>query len=77
MTKGQAPGSSQLRSALLDPALNLIFQRMRKELEDKSKALKQAQDDMAAWKFTADRYACIQTRPRNKEIEGHPFSRPF
>ncbi|XP_072019344.1 uncharacterized protein [Amphiura filiformis] len=54
MTKGQAPGSSQLRSALLDPALNLIFQRMRKELEDKTKALQQAQDDMSAWKFTAD-----------------------
>ena len=55
MTKGQAPGSNQLRSALLDPALNLIFQRMRKELDDKTKALQQAQDDMAAWKFTADR----------------------
>ncbi|XP_033635817.1 actin cytoskeleton-regulatory complex protein PAN1-like [Asterias rubens] len=54
LTKGNTPGASQLRSALLDPALNLLFQRMRNQLEEKSKKLQQATDDMAAWKFTPD-----------------------
>ncbi|XP_038059305.1 trichohyalin-like [Patiria miniata] len=53
-TKGNTPGASQLRSALLDPALNILFQRMRNQLDEKSKKLQQATDDMAAWKFTPD-----------------------
>ncbi|XP_071819698.1 uncharacterized protein [Apostichopus japonicus] len=54
ISKGQTPGANQLRSCLLDPALNLLFQRMKKELEDKSKQMQQAQEDMTAWKFTSD-----------------------
>ncbi|KAJ8026921.1 Pre-mRNA-splicing regulator WTAP [Holothuria leucospilota] len=54
ISKGQSPGANQLRSSLLDPALNLLFQRMKKELEDKNNQLQQAQEDMTAWKFTSD-----------------------
>ncbi|XP_022094751.1 uncharacterized protein LOC110981470 [Acanthaster planci] len=53
-TKGSAPSAAQLRSFLLDPALNILFQRMRQQLDEKTKKLQQATDDMAAWKFTPD-----------------------
>lgn len=52
--KTQNASTAQLRSALVDPALNLMIQRLKKELEDKTTALQQAHEDMAAWKFTPD-----------------------
>ena len=44
-----------LRNMLLDPAVNLLFQRMKKEMDVYKEKLEQAQNDLAAWKFTADR----------------------
>ena len=41
---------------LLDPAINLMFQRMCKEVDSFKEKLEQAQNDLAAWKFTSDRY---------------------
>ncbi|XP_072178955.1 uncharacterized protein [Diadema setosum] len=52
--KTQNAGTAQLRSAMVDPALNLLIQRLKRELEDKNTKLKQAHEDMAAWKFTQD-----------------------
>ncbi len=40
---------------LLDPAINLVFQRMKKEVDSCKEKLEQAQNDLAAWKFTPDR----------------------
>ena len=51
----QAPSVQQLRSALLDPAINLLFRRLTTELNETKEKLSQAQDDMSAWKFTPDR----------------------
>ena len=39
---------------LLDPAINLMFQRMKKEMDVCKEKLEQAQNDLAAWKFTPD-----------------------
>lgn len=52
--KTQNASTAQLRSATVDPALNLLIQRLKKELEDKTTTLQQALEDMAAWKFTHD-----------------------
>lgn len=57
MKAAQTQNSAQLRSLLLDPAVNLVFQRMAKELEDTKEKLKQTQNELSAWKFTPDR--CI------------------
>ncbi|XP_033117792.1 pre-mRNA-splicing regulator WTAP-like [Anneissia japonica] len=54
LSKAQNPSTTQLQNSLLDPAINLLFQRMRKETEDSKTKLQQANDDMAAWKFTPD-----------------------
>lgn len=55
MKQAQTQNSSQLRSMLLDPAVNLVFQRMSKEMDDSHEKLKQTQNELSAWKFTADR----------------------
>lgn len=55
MKQAQTQNSAQLRSMLLDPAVNLVFQRMSKEMEESQEKLKQTQNELSAWKFTPDR----------------------
>ena len=50
------PSSSQLQSMLLDPAVNLLFTQMKREMDTCRSQLEQSQKDLAAWKFTPDRY---------------------
>lgn len=51
----QAPGAAALRSALLDPAVNLLLQRLRQELLATRARLEETQNELSAWKFTPDR----------------------
>lgn len=55
MKQAENSSAAQLRSMLLDPAINLMFQRMKKEMETAKERQEQAENDMAAWKFTPDR----------------------
>ncbi|XP_052811161.1 pre-mRNA-splicing regulator WTAP-like [Mya arenaria] len=50
----QAEGTTQLKSMLLDPAVNIVFQKMTKEMDDAQEKLKQTQNELSAWKFTPD-----------------------
>ena len=50
----QAPSAAQLRQTLLDPTVNLIIQKLTKECEQLKKAAEEAQNELAAWKFTPD-----------------------
>lgn len=50
-----APSTSSLKNSLLDPAVNFIIQKMKKELTETKKKLEDTQNDLNAWKFTADR----------------------
>jgi len=50
----QAPSTAQLRATLLDPAVNLVIQRLTKECDQQKKAAEEAQNELAAWKFTPD-----------------------
>ncbi|GFN97613.1 pre-mRNA-splicing regulator wtap-like [Plakobranchus ocellatus] len=54
MKQAQTQNTAQLRSMLLDPAINLVFQRMAKEMDDHKDKLKQKQNELTAWKFTPD-----------------------
>lgn len=44
-----------LKSTLLDPAVNLLIQHLKKELDKAKLALEETQNELSAWKFTPDR----------------------
>ena len=50
----QAPSMGALRTALLDPAVNIIIQNLKKELEATKKKMQETQEELSAWKFTPD-----------------------
>ncbi|CAL8318069.1 unnamed protein product [Merluccius merluccius] len=50
----QQPSAAQLRTAMVDPAINLFFLKMKGELEQTKDKLEQAQNELSAWKFTPD-----------------------
>ncbi|XP_028996909.1 pre-mRNA-splicing regulator WTAP [Betta splendens] len=50
----QQPSAAQLRSSMVDPAINLFFLKMKTELEQTKDKLEQAQNELSAWKFTPD-----------------------
>ncbi|ALC41021.1 fl-2-d [Drosophila busckii] len=50
----QAPTALALRTALLDPAVNLLFERLKKELKNTKAKLEETQNELSAWKFTPD-----------------------
>lgn len=52
--ESRCPGSAQLQSLLLDPSVNILFENFKKELDTCKTQLKQAQDDLAAFKFTPE-----------------------
>ena len=55
LKQAQNTSAAQLRTMLLDPAVNIMFQQMKKEMDASKEKLEQAQNDLAAWKFTPDR----------------------
>nr|SVE76087.1 EOG090X0FYD [Daphnia hispanica] len=50
----QAGSSTSLRSSILDPAVNVLIQHLRKELDKSKSALEETQNELSAWKFTPD-----------------------
>eukprot|EP00794_Sanderia_malayensis_P000037 gene37-628_t len=54
LKQSQNPSTNQLKSTLLDPSVNLLFEKMKSELGDTKEKLEQAQNDLSAWKFTPD-----------------------
>jgi len=50
----QAPSTTLLRNTLLDPAVNLLIQKLTKECENLKKQAEDKQNELAAWKFTPD-----------------------
>ncbi|XP_014273146.1 pre-mRNA-splicing regulator female-lethal(2)D isoform X1 [Halyomorpha halys] len=50
----QVPGNGALRNTLLDPAVNLLLQRLRQELSETRTRLDDTQNELSAWKFTPD-----------------------
>nr|CAG4635132.1 EOG090X0FYD [Alona affinis] len=54
LKSSQAASAVSLRSSLLDPAVNLLVQHLRKELETAKSTLEETQNELSAWKFTPD-----------------------
>ncbi|XP_073988952.1 pre-mRNA-splicing regulator female-lethal(2)D-like isoform X2 [Rhodnius prolixus] len=54
LSEMKVPGGGVLKSALLDPAVNLLLQRLRQELSETRTRLDDTQNELSAWKFTPD-----------------------
>lgn len=50
---------SALRSAVLDPAVNLLLLKLRQELALARTRVEETQNELSAWKFTPDRLVFI------------------
>ena len=76
LKSAQAPSTAALRSTLLDPAVNLVIQKLTKECDQLKKAAEEAQNELAAWKFTPDSATgkrlmakCRQLYQENEDLE--------
>lgn len=56
---------------LIDPAVNMVFSRMKSQLSDYKEKLEQAQTDLSAWKFTPDRLADTEGLVRQQQQHLH------
>ena len=54
ITQNQLPSSYQLEATLIDPALNLMFEKMKSEVESAKTKVEEMQNELSAWKFTPD-----------------------
>lgn len=54
ITQNQLPTPYQLESTLIDPALNMMFEKMRSEMEAAKVKVEEMQNELSAWKFTPD-----------------------
>lgn len=55
MKRSLQPEIKEIRTMLLDPMINLQFQRMRDELSESEKKLKETQQELEAVQFNAQR----------------------
>lgn len=54
VTQNQLPTPYQLESTLVDPALNMMFEKMKSEMEAAKVKVEEMQNELSAWKFTPD-----------------------
>lgn len=54
ITQNQLPTPYQLESTLIDPALNLMFEKMKCEMNAAKVKVEEMQNELSAWKFTPD-----------------------
>ena len=71
----QAPTLAAMRNTLLDPAVNIIVQNLKKELEVTKTKMQETQEELSAWKFTPDSVTgkrlmskCRQLLQENEDI---------
>ena len=53
--KSLGTGAAALKQCLLDPAVNLLFERLKRDLDTARAKMEETQNELAAWKFTPDR----------------------
>lgn len=51
----QVPNTYQLQNTLMDPAVNIMFAKMQKEVTDARAKVEEMQNELTAWKFTPNR----------------------
>jgi len=73
MKATQAPSAAALRSALLDPAVNILIQKLRQELITTKGKLEDTQNELSAWKFTPDRSEKLYTLNKRRMYDTNIF----
>lgn len=75
LKSAQTPGTNSLKTAILDPAVNIIFQKLKNELKATKAKLEETQNELTAWKFTPDSNTgkrlmakCRQLYQENEEL---------
>ncbi|CAG2107337.1 unnamed protein product [Medioppia subpectinata] len=54
LKQSQVPSTGQLQSVLIDPAINLMFDKMKREVDSSRAKVDEMQNELNAWKFTPD-----------------------
>ena len=72
LKQAQSSESSQLHSLMVDPAVNIMFSSMKRQLREYKEKLEQAQNDLTAWKFTPDR--CAPSLTPSHTSPSHPHT---
>lgn len=54
IVQSQLPTPHQLEATLTDPALNIMFEKMKSEMEAAKVRVEEMQNELSAWKFTPD-----------------------
>ncbi|KAK8735305.1 hypothetical protein OTU49_005612 [Cherax quadricarinatus] len=52
--KSMSTGVGGLKHCLLDPAVNLLFERLKRDLDSARTKMEETQNELSAWKFTPD-----------------------
>lgn len=52
--KNMSAGVGGLKHCLLDPAVNLLFERLKRDLDSARAKMEETQSELSAWKFTPD-----------------------
>ncbi|XP_042205532.1 pre-mRNA-splicing regulator WTAP-like isoform X2 [Homarus americanus] len=52
--KTMSAGVGGLKHCLLDPAVNLLFERLKRDLDSARTKMEETQNELSAWKFTPD-----------------------
>lgn len=75
ITYNSVPTTYQLETTLVDPALNLMFEKMKSEVEIAKTKAEEMQNELSAWKFTPDSNTgkrlmakCRQLHNENEEL---------
>jgi len=70
-----SPTSALLRSTLLDPAVNLVIDKLTKQCDNLKKEVEEKEQELAAWKFTPDSASgkrlmarCRQLHQENEDL---------
>lgn len=75
LKSAQIPSTNALRNTLIDPAVNLVIIKLKKELEATKTKMQETQEELSAWKFTPDSVTgkrlmskCRQLLQENEDI---------
>lgn len=72
--KNMSAGVGGLKHCLLDPAVNLLFERLKRDLDSARAKMEETQSELSAWKFTPDRCAPVLSLFGHTRLLPIPYS---
>lgn len=72
--KNMSAGVGGLKHCLLDPAVNILFERLKRDLDSARAKMEETQSELSAWKFTPDRCAPVLSLFGHTRLLPIPYS---